>query len=145
MIFIGVNGHFVSQHIKQCLIDFFVKKDNYNDQNLDDIHWIYNKLIENKHDLLKKAYLKSECSLFTQKYECGFSGCTAVTTIMIGNKILCANAGDSRAIIVEFNEDWKVKELSRDHKPELPDELERIQANNGRVERYTSSYTQHFL
>ena len=33
---------------------------------------------------------------------------------------------------------WKVKEISRDHKPELPDEKERILANNGRVERFTS-------
>jgi len=46
-------------------------------------------------------YLKSECSLFTQKFESGFSGCTAVTTIMVGNRIICANAGDSRAIIAE--------------------------------------------
>ena len=28
--------------------------------------------------------------------------------------------------------------MSRDHKPELKDELERITANNGRVEKYTS-------
>lgn len=41
------------------------------------------------------------------------------------------------------NEDeWKVKELSRDHKPELPDEMERIVANNGRVERYSSKNIQ---
>lgn len=38
-----------------------------------------------------------------------------------------------------YDEEWKAKAISRDHKPELPDERERIEANNGRVERYTSN------
>lgn len=51
-------------------------------------------------------------------------------------------------VIINLNKDngkgnkegevWRVKELSRDHKPELTDEKERILATNGRVERYTS-------
>ena len=68
-------------------------------------------MIENNHDLIKKAYLKSECSLFTQKFESGFSGCTAVTVLMIGEKIICANAGDSRAIIVECNKQSSVSNI----------------------------------
>lgn len=64
---------------------------------------IYNKLNENHYDLLKKAYQKAESILFNQKFECGLSGCTAVTVVMVGDKILCANAGDSRAIVIENN------------------------------------------
>jgi len=98
-----VNGHFVSGHIKDYLVDFLSKKENYDTsdrQTFEDKDFIYSKVVENDYELLKKAYLKAECSLFNLKFECGFSGCTAVTVIMIGEKIICANAGDSRALMV---------------------------------------------
>ena len=37
---------------------------------------------------------------------------------------MCANAGDSRAIVVR--KDGSVVRLSRDHKPGMPDETKRI-------------------
>lgn len=103
-----MNGHFVSQHFVNYLREYFENTDTYNNQNNNDTKWLYNKLIENKYDIIKKAYLKGECSLFTQKFECGFSGCTAVTIIMVGDKIICANAGDSRAIMIECNKNSSV-------------------------------------
>jgi len=93
------------------LTTYFADKDIYNESFTEDPQWIYNKLTENKYDLLKKAYMKSECSLFTQKFESGFSGCTAVTAIMVGDKILCANAGDSRAILVECIKNTSVSNI----------------------------------
>lgn len=103
---IGVNGHFVSQLVVAFLTDYFSNKElynlSYNNSSSDDyLNLIYNKLIENNYDLLKKAYFKAEGALFGQKFESGFSGCTAVTVLVLGNKIICANAGDSRAIVTE--------------------------------------------
>lgn len=46
-------------------------------------------------------------------------------------EILCANAGDSRAVL---SKKAKAKDLSVDHKPDLPSEKRRIERANGFVE-----------
>lgn len=51
---------------------------------------------------------------------------------MTKDLIICANAGDSRACIV--NKDGSVIELSHDHKPERDCEIKRIKAAGGHVE-----------
>ena len=45
--------------------------------------------------------------------------------------MISANAGDSRAIIVD--KEGNARALSRDHKPDTPDEHQRIIARGGRV------------
>ena len=59
-------------------------------------------------------------------------GCTACAVTMVGGRrIVCANAGDSRAIVVR--KDGSIVRLSRDHKPGMPDETRRITDLGGRV------------
>ena len=63
------------------------------------------------------------------------SGTTCVVTLLYRDILVCANAGDSRAVL--FSEKptfWRAIPVSRDHKPELPDEATRIINSNGRVE-----------
>lgn len=67
------------------------------------------------------------------------SGTTAVSAMVLGRpgsrKIICANAGDSRAIIgYEEMGQLKAKELSEDQKPDLESERQRILKCGGRVE-----------
>ena len=59
------------------------------------------------------------------------SGCTAVAALLTQDKILVANAGDSRAVM---SVKGLVKELSFDHKPQNPAETSRITAAGGYVE-----------
>lgn len=59
------------------------------------------------------------------------SGCTAVAALLTSNKILVANAGDSRSVM---SVKGAVKELSFDHKPQNPAETSRITAAGGYVE-----------
>ncbi|KAF8672122.1 PP2C protein [Rhizoctonia solani] len=59
------------------------------------------------------------------------SGCTAVAALLTENKILVANAGDSRSVM---SVKGVVKELSFDHKPQNPSETARITAAGGYVE-----------
>jgi serine/threonine protein phosphatase PrpC len=55
---------------------------------------------------------------------------------MVNDKIISANAGDSRAIIVnDMNTKYNVIQLCRDHKPDLKDEKDRILRNGGRVDK----------
>ena len=61
------------------------------------------------------------------------SGSTAVVVHITKDKIICANCGDSRSILI--NGLGNIVKLSRDHKPELSDEKKRIIAAGGRVDR----------
>ncbi|CAO2815972.1 unnamed protein product [Amaranthus hypochondriacus] len=51
------------------------------------------------------------------------SGCTACVAVLRNNQLLVANAGDSRCVISRKGQAYN---LSRDHKPELEAERERI-------------------
>ncbi|TMW61016.1 hypothetical protein Poli38472_014477 [Pythium oligandrum] len=64
------------------------------------------------------------------------SGTTAVGLLVCERDIFVANLGDSRAVVAEFDEEkgsYVVRHETKDHKPELPDERQRIEAHNGRV------------
>jgi len=59
------------------------------------------------------------------------SGCTSVTAMVTPKYILCANAGDSRCVMGIAG---GAKALSFDHKPNLPVELQRVNAAGGFVQ-----------
>lgn len=60
------------------------------------------------------------------------AGCTACVCLVTIDTIYCANAGDSRAILV--SKSGKVTELSHDHKPDNEGEMQRIKAAGGFVD-----------
>ena len=63
-----------------------------------------------------------------------FSGTTAVTVFIRGNTCICSNCGDSRAVIGRLTRSgWVAVALSRDHKPDIPEERERIEKSDGRI------------
>lgn len=61
---------------------------------------------------------------------CDAVGSTAVVAVVTPDEIIVANCGDSRAVLCR---NGKAIPLSIDHKPDRPDELNRIQAAGGRV------------
>lgn len=80
------------------------------------------------------------------RVDCMMSGTTVVMVLLYGNMLVCANAGDSRAVLFsQINTSgsvggssssiWKTTPLSRDHKPEENDEAARVWASNGRIEQ----------
>ncbi|XP_020590206.1 probable protein phosphatase 2C 24 [Phalaenopsis equestris] len=68
------------------------------------------------------------CELQTPK--CEHVGSTAVVAVVAPEQIVVANCGDSRAVLCRRG---ATVPLSIDHKPDRPDELQRIQAAGGRV------------
>eukprot|EP00440_Ansanella_granifera_P039301 gb/GFBE01042637.1/.p1 GENE.gb/GFBE01042637.1/~~gb/GFBE01042637.1/.p1 ORF type:complete len:399 (+),score=98.90 gb/GFBE01042637.1/:1-1197(+) len=58
-------------------------------------------------------------------------GCTAVCTLLTKSHLICANAGDSRAVLCRKG---KAVALSQDHKPNCPTERSRIEAAGGTVQ-----------
>jgi len=59
-----------------------------------------------------------------------YTGCTACVVVIEGDKIYCANAGDSRAVLCKNGVAYP---LSIDHKPDLDSEKNRIYKAEGWV------------
>lgn len=68
-------------------------------------------------------------------------GCTAVCVLMSQHEVVCANAGDSRAIICR---NGVPVELSHDHKPNDEIEKTRIEAAGGTVEKIPAGAKVHY-
>ncbi|KAJ8750632.1 hypothetical protein K2173_015813 [Erythroxylum novogranatense] len=77
-----------------------------------------------------EAVVGANCRCEMQSPECDAVGSAAVVAIVTPDKIIVANCGDSRAVLCRSG---KAIPLSTDHKPDRPDELNRIQAAGGRV------------
>ncbi|XP_071705665.1 protein phosphatase 2C 37-like [Rutidosis leptorrhynchoides] len=72
----------------------------------------------------------SDCRCELQTPQCDAVGSTAVVSVVTPDKIIVANCGDSRAVLCR---NGVAIPLSTDHKPDRPDELERIEKAGGRV------------
>ncbi|XP_055811135.1 protein phosphatase 2C 37-like [Solanum dulcamara] len=72
----------------------------------------------------------SECRCELQTPQCDAVGSTAVVAVVTPDKIVVSNCGDSRAVLCR---NGVAIPLSIDHKPDRPDELNRIQEAGGRV------------
>ncbi|KAG6436781.1 hypothetical protein SASPL_101683 [Salvia splendens] len=72
----------------------------------------------------------ASCRCELQTPECDAVGSTAVVAVVSPCNIVVANCGDSRAVLCRSG---KAIPLSTDHKPDRPDEMNRIQAAGGRV------------
>jgi protein phosphatase 2C family protein 2/3 len=66
---------------------------------------------------LKDGFLATDRAILNDpKYEEEVSGCTACVSLISGNKIYVANAGDSRGVL---GIKGRAKPMSQDHKPQL--------------------------
>jgi len=82
-------------------------------------------------DALVQAYEKADkkfCSIANKKDLS--AGTTAVTALVFADKIIVANTGDSRAILVRCD---GASMITKDHDPGSPEETKRIQALGGSV------------
>ena len=122
-------GHDVSGYLKNnlpCALNNEIKKKN---KPLNEINM--NKVFED-------VFLSTNSKLFNEAtIDTNFSGSTCVTLLITPDRLLCANAGDSRAILGRLvNGVWTSHNLSRDHKPSEKDEAQRIKRRGGRIEAY---------
>lgn len=94
-----------------------------------------------------KTCIKIANEEIVESFDSNFSGSTLNMVAIRGKKLLCANVGDSRAIIgnqindvnakASTGRNWVAISLSRDHKPDISEEYERIIASGGRVLSYS--------
>ena len=111
----GLEGHLVSQSIKQ----FFMNCSYFDFNTNSMIFSIFSSL--------------SQLINNSQYFDSIESGSTVVLIHINPEKIISINCGDSRAILIKKNK--SIVLLSRDHKPEIPEEKERIEKSGGRVDK----------
>jgi serine/threonine protein phosphatase PrpC len=135
----GEDGHFASQFVSRYILHRI--KTHPSLRKEDEPKQIYYKLKENGYEIIANIFVDADVQIQKEKFNVSRSGTTCVIVIQLEEHIICANTGDSRAIIV-FDENRddnlmnsKIYPLSYDCKPELPNELARIIAYGGCVER----------
>jgi serine/threonine protein phosphatase PrpC len=135
----GEEGHFASQFVSRYI--FHRIKNHPSIKKQDEPKQIYHKLKENSYKIIANIFLDADVQIQKEKFDVNRSGTTCVIVIQLEEHIICANTGDSRAIMIyDQNKDdnlvnSKVFPLSYDCKPDLPNELKRIKACGGMVEK----------
>lgn len=116
----GQHGHHVSGYVKEWLPKWLVKQEN---------------LKTDPEAAITVACERLCAALKGTAINTSFSGTTLVFVLCIGDKLYCANIGDSRCVLGRgsLNGTPKAIDLSDDHKPDNPEEMKRILAKGGRV------------
>ena len=130
----GINGHLVSRYLMKYINLFFKnnKKMNASNQNEDSI---YLRLKKSDYHILRRLFRHAERDLHKKsKIDANFSGTTCVMVAQIGDRFICANIGDSRAIMIKTGNE--IVPLSIDQKPDDPEESKRIVQNGGEISQY---------
>ena len=93
-------------------------------------------------NILESTFIQTNINLNTdERIDSTFSGSTCVTVLFTPTRLICINVGDSRCVMGKLNNNkWHSKNLTRDHKPSEPDEMDRILASGGKVEAYRDNY-----
>ena len=138
----GPEGHYVSEFAAEFIPSQIINHPEI--KALKDPQQIYFKLKENNCSIITQAFIAADLKLKTVDFDSIESGSTCCLIIHVGTHIICANSGDSRALVVfdhpgntnksNFNL-WNVTPLSVDFKPEMPEERERIIMSGGVVEQ----------
>ena len=130
----GINGHLVSRYLMKYINLFFKnnKKMNASNQNEDSI---YQRLKKSDYHILRRLFRHAERDLHKKsKIDANLSGTTCVMVAQIGDRFICANIGDSRAIMIKTGNE--IVPLSIDQKPDDPEESKRIVQNGGEISQY---------
>ena len=138
----GPEGHYVSQFAAEFIPSRIANHPEI--KVLKEPEKIYQKLKENNCIIITQAFVAADEQLKNIDFDAIESGSTCCLIIHIGSHIICANSGDSRALVVfddprNTNTDnlnyWNVTALSMDYKPEIPEERNRIIMSGGIVEQ----------
>ena len=122
----GFFGHEISEFIKENLpmdLNRIIKSKKL-DLNKDDLSKV----------LIETFKMENESFKRYKQIDSDLSGSTCVSVIYTPKKLIIANLGDSRCVLGTKNKnEWKYINLSRDHKPDIKEEADRIKKKGGRI------------
>ncbi|KAJ7561556.1 hypothetical protein O6H91_03G033000 [Diphasiastrum complanatum] len=115
-VFDGHGGSRAAEYVKHNLFENIVK---------------HPKFVSDTKQAIAEAYKQTDSDyLKTEHNQYRDAGSTASTAVLVGERLLVANLGDSRAVLSKAGE---AVALSTDHKPNRTDERQRIEEAGGVV------------
>ncbi|XP_066153788.1 uncharacterized protein Pp2C1 [Euwallacea fornicatus] len=132
-IYDGHGGVEAASFAKEHLMETIIKHKNFWSENDEDVL-----------RAIKDGYIATHYAMWRDQYKWprtssglpSTAGTTASIAFIRRGKIYIGHVGDS-GIILGYQEpgcsEWKAKQLTKDHKPESPDELRRIESCGGKV------------
>ena len=122
----GFFGHEISEFIKENLpmdLNRIIKAKKL-DLIKDDLSKVLIETFKMENESLKRF----------KQIDSDLSGSTCVSVIYTPKKLIIANLGDSRCVLgTKTKNEWKYINLSRDHKPDIKEEADRIKKKGGRI------------
>ena len=105
---------------------------------------IYNKLKQSNFYFITNLFHNADVEISRQnQFDYYSSGTTCNLILQFNKNLVCANVGDTRAILIYDNgipNNQGIFRLSFEHKPEMPQEYERILKNGGVVSKFINEY-----
>lgn len=137
----GSNGREVSTFLKHRLPIFV---ENHLQTQLAGLDFQKYPPLQKVRQGFNAAFKQANTELANMGTDVRFSGSTCVSMLTYGNHLFMANVGDSRGVVIAQDPiDYKsciVKQLTRDHKPDDPEEHKAIVAAGGRVDSYRDKF-----
>ena len=97
----GLYGHIISLFVGKYITNTFINHTEI--KACVDVDEIYFKIRNNNFYLINEIFVNAEKELYNGDFDSNFSGTTCILVIQLGHKLICANTGDSRAILI-YNE-----------------------------------------
>ena len=148
----GFNGNIISEYLKENLINKIVQHPQI--KSLKNLEYIYSQFVKDNYKIIREIFFELDNELLNNEklIDINLSGSTCILLIQIGDNIISANIGDSKAILVyedmnvsncadEYNK-YKSIKLSRDCTPYIETEKMRIIMNGGNVIQLKNSINQ---
>ena len=94
----GLYGHLISLFVGKYMRSSFINHEEI--KSCSDLEEIYLKLKNDNFSIINEIFVNAEKELYTQEFDSNFSGTTCIIVIQLGENLICANSGDSRAILI---------------------------------------------
>ena len=94
----GLYGHLISLFVGRYIINTFLNHDEI--KSCYDLDELYFKLKHNNFGIINEIFVNAEKELYNEEFDSNFSGTTCIIVIQLGENLICANSGDSRAILI---------------------------------------------
>lgn len=138
-VFDGTVGNFASEFVnnnivQQLCCSDFIKNEDFGLFSLNNGKCSMASVAGMISACMKKLFNDVDCSLIEMcaEHNLHYTSCTGITALLWNNLLTISHVGDSKACIAKIHENVLTTEwLTLDHKPNMPQELSRIEQAGG--------------